>query len=404
MEFLAPKIRVDDLGRELCRVGSMLTSPWDGRRVAAVAELSREILRDPVLRRDPPSVHLAFWLRPANLESLRQEYLQPHLSADRRLVVPRGLTFHIAPANVDTMFVYSWVLSFLCGNPNVVRITTDRTPIIQCLLGCLNSVMSLANEVREANLFVSYAHNDEITEAISAKCQLRVIWGGDETIRRIRSIPLNPHAAERAFASKTSFCIMDAGKFLACANEELDSLVEKFFNDMFPFSQRACSSPHAIYWNGSAHEFQEATRRFDQSLRDESAKRRIPADMSEAVNRRNAAFEKFADATASPSATTPDFLTLVADAPSSVEPFVCGGGLLTHFHIRTWEETLNFVNQSTQTITYFGIDDSERQQIMRLIALRGADRLVPVGEALQFEPVWDGFDVVADFLTIVSAR
>src|SRR5229473_1854189 len=36
---------------------------------------------------------------------------------------PRGLVFHVPPANVDTIFVYSWALSALAGNRNVVRIS-----------------------------------------------------------------------------------------------------------------------------------------------------------------------------------------------------------------------------------------------------------------------------------------
>ena len=37
---------------------------------------------------------------------------------------PRGLVFHVPPANVDTIFVYSWALSALAGNSNVVRISS----------------------------------------------------------------------------------------------------------------------------------------------------------------------------------------------------------------------------------------------------------------------------------------
>ena len=37
------------------------------------------------------------------------------------LLLSRGVVFHIAPKNVDTIFVYSFVLSLLCANKNIIR-------------------------------------------------------------------------------------------------------------------------------------------------------------------------------------------------------------------------------------------------------------------------------------------
>ena len=38
----------------------------------------------------------------------------------------RGLLFHVAPSNVPTMFVYTYVIAILAGNANIIRLSTRR--------------------------------------------------------------------------------------------------------------------------------------------------------------------------------------------------------------------------------------------------------------------------------------
>ena len=50
------------------------------------------------------------------------------------LVFPRGNVFHLPPANVDTIFVYSWAISALAGNHNVVRISSRSAGAAEVIL------------------------------------------------------------------------------------------------------------------------------------------------------------------------------------------------------------------------------------------------------------------------------
>ena len=54
---------------------------------------------------------------------------------------PRGLVFHVPPANVDTIFVYSWALSALAGNPNVVRISSRSAGAADACSTTLNETL-----------------------------------------------------------------------------------------------------------------------------------------------------------------------------------------------------------------------------------------------------------------------
>ncbi len=57
------------------------------------------------------------------------------------LVFPRGNVFHVPPANVDTIFVYSWALSALAGNHNVVRISERSAAAAETILDALNGTL-----------------------------------------------------------------------------------------------------------------------------------------------------------------------------------------------------------------------------------------------------------------------
>ena len=57
---------------------------------------------------------------------------------------------------------------------------------------------------------MTYEHNNQITEFFSKNCDIRVIWGGDNTINQIRSIAIKPTAIELSFADKFSIAIINS--------------------------------------------------------------------------------------------------------------------------------------------------------------------------------------------------
>ena len=59
----------------------------------------------------------------------------------------------------------------------------------------------------------------EITDAFSALCNVRVIWGGDATIAEIRKSPLPPRSNEITFADRHSAAVINADSYLAADNK-----------------------------------------------------------------------------------------------------------------------------------------------------------------------------------------
>jgi hypothetical protein len=370
----------------------------------AMGRLSAALLADPVLRQDPASVSVAYWLRRAQIARLAEEHARRAAGEPDVTRVPVGRVLHLAPANVDTLFIYSWALAYLCGNASVVRLSQEQGIIVTALLRVIESVAMEDPELRSANRFVTYGHDDEITTALSEWCAHRVIWGGDETVAAIRRLPLPPHASERVFGSKYSFAVIDAARYNAASDEQRSQVASGFFNDLFWFDQMACSSPHVVFWIGPAEAGDPAAHTFEDALQAEVERRRFKTTVSSAVHRRGYAFGLAATADVRVVLDHPGFVGVHLRDSAALDKEICGGGLVRHVSLAALTDVLGFIDEADQTLTHWGVDGKTLRDFAAEAGARGLDRVVPIGEALAFDVVWDGFHLIDDMLRRVRVR
>lgn len=372
-----------------------------------VAELSRRLLSSPEVRRHPELVALGYWMRPSSVRRIVDRIL---CRRDQAIVVPRGLVFHIAPSNVDTIFVYSWVLSLLCGNRNVVRLSSRSTPQLQLLLGTIDECLALdaCAEVARRVSVVRYERAEAITQAISALADTRVIWGGDETVKAIRRIPLPPTANEVAFANKLSLAVLDTAYWQGLDSHERDSLAKQFANDAYWFAQAACSSPRALLWYGaqpSATDADDFWRRVLQASEGISGELLAVDAVSKLVSshriaaRVGVSFLASSDNRLNRVGISLQHLPGILD--SDVHP---GAGLFYEAHLLRLIDLIPALSRKVQTLSYAGIDARQLAAFLSDRPLPGIDRIVPFGRALQFAPVWDGVDLASVFTRVVTCE
>ena len=202
------------LDAQLARLDSLpVLPPFSPQARDFVAEFARRVLRLPGLRQFPELATLAHWFRPAALEHLARRVT----TAEGSVVLARGRVFHLAPANVDVLFAYAWLMSLLCGNRNVARLSQKPGAQRDALVGLLRQMHDegLHPAILERTVLLTYPHDDNITRVISAGCHARIIWGGDATVARIRSIPLAPLALEIAFPDRFGVAAFRAAAILA---------------------------------------------------------------------------------------------------------------------------------------------------------------------------------------------
>lgn len=381
-------------------------APFDARATAFVARFSQKLLTHPQARQFPEMAALGHWFRGASLRDLAAQY--PARPGFLRL--GRGLAFHVAPANVDSVFMYSWLLSLLAGNANLVRVSQKGSPQQDFVIDALRA--TLAEPVGEAVagrfVLLTYPHDDAITRAISARCQLRVVWGGDATVATLRAIPLRPTATELCFPDRFSAAAMSAAAVVALDDTGLAKLAQGFYNDAFWFAQQACSSPRLLAWVGDDAQVDAAAPRFWAALAAELKRRDAATDNSGAMTmaRLAASFEYAAAGLAHLGPNTlgsyPLRLVLDRGLNATVKEIHCGNGLFLEQRAEHLADLAPQFSDREQTLSVFGFSADELAALMQAVPPRAIDRLVPIGQALDFSPVWDGQDLVLSFSRLIA--
>lgn len=396
MDLILPSRSDGDAHAQLDGLAANRLRAFDASTLAFLAEFSARLLQDHALRSAPELVALGYWFRPAAIETLRRRH---EALAANGVLRPRGVVFHVAPANVDAVFVYSWFLSLLCGNRNIVRISRRDNAHRATLLKLLGDTLAAHPQIAACNAVVAYERDDTVSAALSAHCDLRVVWGGNETVGHFRGIALPPLATELVFPDRQSWALINAEAVMAADNNTLARLASAFHNDAFWFAQQACSSPRAVIWVGGSATIAQAQTRFRHAVREELVHRAETPDASELANRLVAAHRAAAVAEIKLTGRLDDWplrLAVQAFTPE-MRGAHCGYGLFYEVSRDTLAETRELFAAPDQTVAYFGFDRATLAAWAQTLPDRAVDRVVPIGEALRFSDYWDGHDLLMAF-------
>lgn len=365
--------------------------------VAFVDALSAELFRIPEARSYPELSALAFWMRRSSIVRLKEAHARRH---EGHLSVARGTVLHFAPSNVDTIFVYSWFISLLCGNRNIVRLSTKVSVQTDLLVAAIGRVTARPEhaEIARRSLVVRYAADARTTALLSAHCDTRVIWGGDATVATIRQVPLPATATEIAFANKFSLGLFDAEGWVSASPEQKTRWIDGFFNDAYWFDQMACSSPRLILWIGNPEQVEQARDSFWPALEQKVREKGVSFGDVDYVNKRIAQDVLSIEANVSiPAASGNDVARLWLEVPALHADAHCGAGLFFESRIAHLGELRPLLSRKVQTVSYLGMHPDLLSAFVREAPVAGVDRFVPVGSALDFSNIWDGFDLMTVF-------
>jgi len=353
-----------------------------------LADLSEELNLVSKLKKYSDIKTLAFWCRKKNIYKLKKTFL----SEETRLGL--GLIFHITPSNIPTNFAYSLIFGLITGNSNIVKIPSKKFEQIEIICKCINKVLKKKHEqVSKMISIVQYSENDYFTKKISSICNARIIWGGDNSINNIRKFPLPYRSLDIAFADRYSLCAIDSQALLKLSSKEINRLTERFYNDTYLVDQNACSSPHLVLWLGK--QVNNARNKFWNSL-NEVVKQKY--NLTEA-----ASMDKFTQ-------LCTNILNLknlkkydqydnfiytlhLKKLDKNIHNLRGKWGFFYEHNIKNLKEIKNYVNNKYQTLTYFGISKNFLKNFIVNNQLEGIDRVVPIGQALDINFFWDGYDL-----------
>ncbi len=326
-------------------------------------------------------VALGFWLRKANINK-RFSILTSELRK------PLGLVVHYTPTNVDTMFVYSWVCSLITGNRNVVRLSSALSELQRDLLKIIFDVLNQSQfeSLAKANQFVQYDRtHEDLANFISQYADGRILWGGDESVLAIKQLTTKPRCRDISFADRFSACVIQ-GDALDPTSEI--QLAERLYRDLSPFEQQACSSPKLLFWLGAKDRqksvFEMLGKHFDGMPAITLKNEQLVMEQSLAAEGKVAEIGAYGNV---------KVIVLSPKTRLDLNPHV-GQFVLWCVPVESLKDLIPYISEKLQTLTYWGV---EKNQLLKLVAepsITGIDRVVPIGQALAFEPNWDGYSLV----------
>lgn len=363
--------------------------PFAEETIEQLNALSSALLKDPLSRQYPDVVTFGFFCRRANLLKLKEQYVHAGLR------IGRGMVFHIAPSNVPVNFAYSMVAGLLAGNTNVVRVSQKAFPQVDIIVKHMREIGM------ERVAVVRYAHECEANEAFSAKCDVRVIWGGDATIATIRKNALPARAFDICFADRYSMAVINADELVY--EQDVDGWALRFYNDTYLFDQNACSAPHLVVWLGADDNITRAKGMFWTALQRIAEQKYTFQDVM-AVDKLTALYRQ---AVAMPTHAEEHKNNLLCRVeidtlPSDIDTFRCTCGYFTEYTAADLDEIASIVTRKYQTLAYYGFEKEELKHFVLRNRLAGVDRIVPFGETTAFSLIWDGDDLINTMSRIVD--
>lgn len=403
MQIIAPNI-LNQAGMDWRKRVDQVASqrhfrPFQDTTIQFLESLSKHILLDRSMRMYPELMAMAHWIRKGHILELQKQYEQ---QTNKRYFLARGTVIHFAPANVDSIFIYSWILSMLAGNKNIIRLSRRTNDQTEILMSKINDILMQTpfQEIADKTLLVRYGYEEEYTSYLSQVCDMRVLWGGDQSVLTIRAIPLSPNAVELVFPNRYSKALLSAEAIIQANEQEMKELAKKFYNDSLWYSQLACSSPREIFWLGEKEQITIAKERFwdftCQRIEKEQYRNEPALNLLRLTTSNYYAAQNNTGNIEMGHGSQPVRVEIMQENEQLREVH-CGGGLFLEYSLVALEQLLDYIQDRDQTLSYFGITRHELIEWATLISNRGIDRIVPVGDALNFDPVWDGYDLLTYF-------
>jgi hypothetical protein len=390
----ADRVGLDAFADRLSLARRSRSVPFDSSRVELVVRFSESLSRDPRFADSIAMRAFAFWIRKGALTKLSRDFRKG--LPENVVPVGRGIAFHLPPANVDTIFLYSWVTAFLAGNVGVTRLPSSATGPMK---EALDVLIDLLAEGGLPDLFVSYPISESINRRISEQADLRLVWGGDAKAAEFSSMPVRLGGRALTFPDRYSYSVLSGEHLASLDQRRVTVLAKRLFNDVYLFDQMACSSPHLLYVVGAATTHGNALR---VVLREVDRLAAAAGGMIEAAH----AIEKFrvlAQLAAEGAADQADWFSIelaTARLSSPIHPSV-GGGFLGVRYIETLDSLIAEIRDRDQTLGYEGFSREAMAAFAEAAAPQGLCRIVPIGRALDFDAVWDGNDVLRDAVRLV---
>lgn len=378
---------------------------FDEDTISFLNEVSAQIRSDKSARNYPDVVTFGFFVRKASVTALSGKYK----TEDGNIHIGRGITFHIAPSNVPVNYAYSLVAGLVTGNVCIIRIPSKDFPQVDIINRAIKAAMDKEEfaQFRRRIFLVRYERDIKINDIFSKISDVRIIWGGDRTIEELRKSPLAPRATEITFADRYSLSVINSDEYVKKDQNAKERFADDFYNDTYLTDQNACTSPRIIAWTGNSIE--DAKTEFWKELNKCVAKKYTFQPIM-GINKITTAYMLAAKGSVEEGGYSPKVIETDSNILVRVQVAKVDSGLMDYkgnsgyFYEYDCEDILELRDicddTRCQTIGYLG----QKEDILRLLTsgIKGVDRVVPIGKTMDFDLIWDGYNLTERLTRTIS--
>ena len=226
----------------------------------------------------------------------------------------------------------------------------------------------------------------------------------------MRQYPLKIGAAELTFPDRNSIAVFDLVYMKQASYREKEDLAYRFYNDTLLMDQNACSSPRLIYWLNETEILEDESNKIKKEWWDIFSKISKIYDLSpwkvskkyEQICSEVMEFHEISKVTKYGENLI--YVSQMKDIPEKTSHYQGKFGCFYEYEIESLNKLCKILDRKVQTIVYEGIDPEELAAEIIRTGVKGADRIVKAGSALELDRIWDGKDVIASLSRIIQIK
>ena len=377
--------------------------------IGLIGEVAKKWATDPKLMRikDRGLLFLSSWCDEKHLHSVANIGLRgnigymdqflPFSDSDKHYLKAnaRGLVCHWLAGNVQILGMFALVQSIISKNVNLLKVSSRDDGVFTDILSEFKGVeytTEAGYTIKGDDLLKTIAvvyfnrYADKLGEEMSKQADVRIAWGGRESVETVSGYPVRYDAETIIFGPKLSYSVI--AKEELSSVQEAKKLARKLSVDVSVFDQTGCASPHNLYIEqGGVVSPEEFSDILGDSMRKTEIQIPKPLMSPEQVSQIHSIRGVY-DFKGQVKGSETMSWTILLDDLDEIDKPVYSRVLFVH-KVKSIMDSLKYIDENTQTI---GIAAPTERAIefATEATKRGVMRLPLIGRMLNFEMPWDG--------------
>ena len=364
---------------------------------------------------------LIAWLKKSNLKKLLEINFKNYSVLDLPLYMeknnsilfarPRGIALHWLAGNVPVLGVISLFQTILTKNKSIVKVPINFRFVLSKMLQDLINNKYFKNRhkkniklILDSIIILYVDKKDKLSqEFLSRSVDIRIAWGGLEGISAVLRLPKQINCRDIVFGPKVSLAFVK--KECLQNRSDLSTLSKLLCNDIIPFNQMGCNSPHnLIIEKGSSFSLKEIAMAIDKEFEKRNLNTKSIDDPIVSFNLLTKKFIYQTEKNKDILSSNPSNWNILINNSSKIkieDPLFNKSLFISN--IKNMKDLFKILPINTQSIGLL-CKSKDKAHIMKLLADSGVDRFPDLGKMSLYQNPWDGYLPLHDMVKWVSSN